>query len=75
MWKSCFLAFPKDCGKLVEFSKQLCVIPKGFPQLRQSWHFHKAGEGENVENFVTTPPVVFYSFWLVPSDNFPGSSL
>ena len=22
MWKSCFLAFPKDCGKLVEFSKQ-----------------------------------------------------
>jgi len=23
MWKSCFLAFPKDCGKLEEFSKQL----------------------------------------------------
>lgn len=30
MWKSFFLAFPKDCGKLAEFSKQLWESCKDF---------------------------------------------
>jgi hypothetical protein len=30
MWKSCFLAFPKDCGKLEEFSKQLWESRRDF---------------------------------------------
>jgi len=30
MWKSFFLAFPKDCGKLVEFSKQLWESRRDF---------------------------------------------
>jgi len=30
MWKSCFLAFPKDCGKLFEFSKKLWESPRDF---------------------------------------------
>jgi hypothetical protein len=53
-------SFSKGLWKTRRVFQVIVGIPEGFPQLRQSWHFHKARGCGNVENLFMFPFVFFY---------------